>query len=656
MTLPDTEATLSTMVTFYVEHELYKGHLLAPHQIAASSRIPERVARVEAHFSSWLRKMQKVITQGQQLVKDPPDVGPQNELEYWQQMLARYTSIVEFVSSKPFFSYLECMIQSKSKLVKRWRHVDQQLSAALNVARDNVRYVGSLQQYWDPLYRCTPDRLYNYVRSLMVSLRSVYLTSRYYNTSFNVTSFLVKCTNQMTIACKSYLTDADTVPIFDQPAERFMDKINVCERLMTHYQAIYYETLETLEPEVRWTCSPNYLFGVMNLFRQRVQQIKQVMMIQVTYKVLKRIRICNMDVYEKQLDDAHARMVKRPYSMLDHRVKVFYRDYTQWNEEIEKGEYGMQQFVKQTVEPILTTEGKLLVLKRFERLQLECLCLDRRYLDVFKMYEKELIDLKDTFNEQRHNPEIPRNMPPAAGRITWLRGMQQRIDAPMDILKLRPCVIEHRSAQLSVKYFNFLSELFMHAEMQLHKGWFDYVEEVRVCLESTVLTKNSQTNWLEVNFEKSIRQLVREGECMLKLRYTIPFLGEILVFCRDKVMNSYEKMRQLVQDNNELRNHLDMCLLSISRPLLRELDLAFKPGLSTVSWTSDHLEEYFASARRTVDEVGEFMKQVMDIKVERIDRVMESIMETNLIFIPEQTTTWEELLRLNDEHRKSVGE
>lgn len=197
-------------------------------------------------------------------------------------------------------------------------------------------------------------------------------------------------------------------------------------------------------------------------------------------------------------------------------MKTFERDYETWNNEVEHGEYEMLQFVKQLVEPIQTTEGKLLVLKRFDRLQLDCLCLDRRYLDVFTLYEKELDNLKDTFNEQRANPEIPRCMPPSSGRIFWVRSLQARIDVPMDVLKQKRCVIEHRKAQLSVKSYNFLSELFMHHEMQLHKGWYDYVEEVRLKLNSRILRKNIHTNWLEINFHSSIYQLIREGECMIK--------------------------------------------------------------------------------------------------------------------------------------------
>lgn len=55
----------------------------------------------------------------------------------------------------------------------------------------------------------------------------------------------------------------------------------------------------------------------------------------------------------------------------------------------------MQKFVKQSMAPIQNSSAMLLMLKRFERLKLDCLCLERRYLDVAVMLEKEMEQIKD---------------------------------------------------------------------------------------------------------------------------------------------------------------------------------------------------------------------------------------------------------------------
>lgn len=247
-------------------------------------------------------------------------------------------------------------------------------------------------------------------------------------------------------------------------------------------------------------------------------------------------------------------------------------------------------------------------------------------------------------------------MPPVGGRISWVRSFQARIDAPMDILKEKRCVIEHRSAQLSVKFYNFLSELFLHTEMQLHKGWYDYTDEVRNRLNNRVLRKHIRTNWLEVNFHESIYQLIREGEIMLKLGLDVPYLAEVMVFCRDKVMDAKETLMHLIEENNRLRLSVDLVLFNLSRPLLRKLELAFKPGLSTVSWTSEHLDDYCEHVRAVLKEVGDFVMQTNDIKTEQIERVFESMLDMSLICLPDVPVTGEDFYERNVQHRRIVGE
>lgn len=210
-----------------MNNNLYKGHLLVAYQIEETARKRDKVHEIEAILTHWMRQMKTVITQGQQIRRDHYNSGPMNELNYWQEMLTRYSSITEFVSDKPFQHHLQCLIRSRSKLVNQWIVLETQLSHALNESKDNVRYVSSMQRFWDPLYRCAPNEIIPHLSSLLLALRNVFKTSSFYNTSDCVASFLVKTTNQLTIACKKFLTNNHTVNIFRQEPEIIIEKIGV---------------------------------------------------------------------------------------------------------------------------------------------------------------------------------------------------------------------------------------------------------------------------------------------------------------------------------------------------------------------------------------------------------------------------------------------
>ena len=55
---------------------LFKGHLLAQHQIEETSRKRDKVAEVEVAFNQWMKQIKVVVSQGQQLPKDNFDSGP----------------------------------------------------------------------------------------------------------------------------------------------------------------------------------------------------------------------------------------------------------------------------------------------------------------------------------------------------------------------------------------------------------------------------------------------------------------------------------------------------------------------------------------------------------------------------------------------------
>lgn len=95
---------------------------------------------------------------------------------------------------------------------------------AINEATDNVKFIASLESFYEPLYR-NPEAIHKCFPNLLKALRSVYNTSQFYNTSNAVASFLVKCTNQITIVCKKYLIEQGSV--FELGSMQMGNKITV---------------------------------------------------------------------------------------------------------------------------------------------------------------------------------------------------------------------------------------------------------------------------------------------------------------------------------------------------------------------------------------------------------------------------------------------
>jgi dynein heavy chain len=76
------------------------------------------------------------------------------------------------------------------------------VTEALNEAKDNVKYLSTLEKFIEPLYDGTPETIKDTLPALMNSIKMIHTIARYYNTNDRMTGLFVKITQQMINNCK----------------------------------------------------------------------------------------------------------------------------------------------------------------------------------------------------------------------------------------------------------------------------------------------------------------------------------------------------------------------------------------------------------------------------------------------------------------------
>lgn len=91
--------------------------------------------------------------------KKSDDAGPDTELEYWRNRMSRLNSVTEQLNSKPCRLVLGVTMAARSKSHRAWKSVDLRLTDAVNEAKDNVKYLATLEKSLEPMYTGTPAQV-----------------------------------------------------------------------------------------------------------------------------------------------------------------------------------------------------------------------------------------------------------------------------------------------------------------------------------------------------------------------------------------------------------------------------------------------------------------------------------------------------------------
>jgi dynein heavy chain len=209
--------------------------------------------------------------------------------------MQRITSITEQLKSKDaktVFRVLHAVtrvsqdVAPKSRQVvfntlRRWKQIEISITEAFNEARDNVKYLATLEKFIEPLYTGTPSYVAATLPALMNSVKMIHTIARYYNTTERMTNLFTKITNQMITNCKESILDGEeNDEIWDKDPLVLIKNLEACLRLNEAYQEKYRVTkdkLLTLPKGKQFDFSETQIFGRFPLLPPRGEAYRHVL-------------------------------------------------------------------------------------------------------------------------------------------------------------------------------------------------------------------------------------------------------------------------------------------------------------------------------------------------------------------------------------------
>jgi dynein heavy chain len=483
--------------------------------------------------------------------KEADDVGPRAELEHWKQQMAKFNGVLDQIKLPAHQNVITILVRAKSRLITEWRRLDARITESANEAKDNVKYLYTLDKFCGPLYKLNPVDMMEGVPGLMNAVRMIHSVSGYYNTGERMTALCVKITNQMITACKGYIYEKES-RIWEQDPTELAEKLGHCRDLNKHYQKCFYNEKMKLQatPERRqFDFSEMSVFGKFDTFATRTIKVEEMLSIVSDWTTLSQSKIDGIEPFNVLFRSLFNSFKKKPYDVLNTRKRDFDTDFEQFKSDIADLLTRLQDFTDGCFEHITSAMRSLELLQRFEKIKCVGLELDDKYRAVFKHYAKELDEVRKMYQSQKEEPSIGRNLPPLAGRIIWARQLFARIEEPMAIFNANAMfLLKSPEAKKLVKNYNKLGHVLLEFEMLYHRAWWQAVDASQGGLNASLLVRHPKTGKLVVNIDPQLLQLIRETKVIQRLQLEIPESAKLLCLQEDRLRTNENSLNLLIRE------------------------------------------------------------------------------------------------------------
>eukprot|EP00814_Leptocylindrus_danicus_P009510 CAMPEP_0116004988 /NCGR_PEP_ID=MMETSP0321-20121206/911_1 /TAXON_ID=163516 /ORGANISM="Leptocylindrus danicus var. danicus, Strain B650" /LENGTH=4605 /DNA_ID=CAMNT_0003473357 /DNA_START=128 /DNA_END=13942 /DNA_ORIENTATION=- len=580
--------------------------------------------------------------------------GPRSELDYWRTRMQRLTSITKQLKRKDCKNVIALLSavtkgggsdQSRRKillLLRRWRQTDIGITEAANEAKDNVKYLFTLQRFLEPLYSGSVCTIIDTLPALMNSIKMIYTIARYYNTPERMTNLLAKISDQMISNCKESIMKGNSVDfLWERDSDDLLVHLEACIKLNEAYQEQYRLTKRKLQQTPsgkQFEFSEIQLFGKFDLFCRRVMKLIDMFSTIKQFTILAENKLEGMNPVVDQFERIKNGFRAKDHDLLDYHNNKFDRDYVEFNGHICDLEGSVQQFINHSFENISCISHSLNLLNKFQSIiQRESLKsdLDSKLNIIFQNYGMELEQVQQLYEKQKHDPPFPRNLPPVAGNIAWSRHLLKRIEEPMKQFESNQNVLAGKDAKRIIKLYNKVARTLVAFEFLWYKAWVQSIDQAKTGLQATLIIRHPDDNKLYVNFDHEILQLIRETKCLDRMDIEIPESAKIALFQEDKFKIFDNQLHWALTEYDRIVADVVPVTAMILRSHFNDMEYKLRPGMITLTWTSMNIDSYINHIHAGLQKLDALVSNINDIIENRIEKNLKVVSKTLLVDLPE---------------------
>eukprot|EP00756_Hemistasia_phaeocysticola_P003201 Hpha_TRINITY_DN12121_c2_g2::TRINITY_DN12121_c2_g2_i1::g.81783::m.81783/K10408/DNAH; dynein heavy chain, axonemal len=588
--------------------------------------------------------------------------GPYDELIYWRERLAKLEAIRLRMNQPGAKQGLVILghVPAMATTVHAHKEVMSRVQEITVEAREQVKYLGSLEKFLEPLYTGPPSDVTTILPGLLNHIGLMYSISHYYSACRDetrrerMTCLFCLITNRMIVTCKHSISDGGK--LWDQASDPsklhvLLRKLEACKELRERAKAEYEATRKRLAARPlgpQFDFSDLHIFGRIDLFCRRVDRLIDVFQDFSQYRLLAVQNVDGMAPLVARFDEIWQDLriaTERGGGgeggeLLDYTHPGFDKEYNEFRRQIAELESSLQVFINSRFEHIMSTDFALALLRKFEIiLQQDHLKQDlaSKYMVIFHNYGLDLEHMQKSFDKHKTNPPVGRNVPPAAGAIQWVRLLLRRIEQPMQRFQNNRSIMSNlKESKKIVRSYNRLARLLVEFEQLWIEAWSSGVEVALCGLNATLLVRHNGR--LLLNFDEQILRLTKEAKAMRLLgapRIPLPAGAHTLLVQEDDLKRTHALLRTALRDYDTVSSRVGSVCKNVLAHVKEEIAEIIKPGETHLTWASLNVQGYLEKVRGAVDSFTVLIDKVVDITVNRIQSNLQFVATAKLVSLPE---------------------
>lgn len=602
----------------------------------------EVMGHIERVLEEWLRQIDALLKENDLDVgADNDDSGPATELSWWRKRMAKLAGVVEQLKGREAKAVMGLAHAAKSKQLRRWKNTDGQLTDMLNEAKDNVKYLSSLDHFIEPLYTGTIAQISDSLPGLFTNLKMMVTIARYYSKGDRITRLLRKIANQIIAGCRRCITRKG--PAMEQDPKELVENTGVCIGICQDFQEHCNHLKEKLNAISKGQAKPvdfdpKKVFPNIEKFINRMTNVVEMINTSMQFSTLYQADVEGMEDIISRFESIMEDIKMKPYDFFDYKQEMFDNDFAVIGRQIVELEQSLKAFIDISFEEMQSTENALSLLGMLEAiLKRESLKQDLadKYALIFEHYGGELDEVQEQYDLEKMAPPMPRNAPPVAGNIMWARQLLTRVEEPMQRFQSNKAILSGQESRHIVKKYNKVAMVLTEFETLWFQAWCKSIESSRAGLNATLIVRHPEIpDELCVNFDPEVMQLLRETKALHRLGIELPDSGKMILLQENKFKTNFERMRHHLDEYHRLLNRFSPIMKRLFSPHLEEFERIIRPGMVSLTWLSMNIDAYLHKIQTTLHRLNTLTTTVLGVTEYRVERNLKVVSRMLLVDLP----------------------